>query len=408
MRIGLFGGSFDPIHNGHLAVVDGVLRSGRVDAVIIIPSVRNSFKRGRVLSAAPYRYYMTCEVVKNCFARQNVFVSDIEFGIKGISYSVSTISALIDGGLERLLVRNGIKPAKAALQHELFWICGSDILPTFDQWYKPEELITKAPLFVAKRPGDDTDIDYETERISRIFGFKARIESFDLKGVLASSGDIRFSGDYDKVPDRAQKFISENNLYPDNNPLDYVSDDVAERFYQISADLYYYLGERRLLHTVNTGLCACELAHIHGADEGKALIAGLLHDCAKELPIDEQRTMAFERTSDLFVDNKLLHSPAGAVMAEKFFDIHDEEILDAITYHTTGRRGMTLQDKIIYLADKIEPARDYADLTAIRKLSKEDLDEAVRMNLLRTQAKFSSASRPMHPLTADFMVDMGI
>ena len=408
MIIGLFGGSFDPIHYGHLSIIDGALRSGFVDAVVVIPSVRNSFKRGKILSAAPYRYYMVKDTLEQQFKGKPVYISDIEFGIPGISYTVSTIDELIHGGLEKLLVDNGIKAKKASEHHDLRWLCGSDILPTFDHWYKPEEIITRAPLLVAKRPGENVDIDYEQERLSREFGFIARIESFDIKGVEASSSDIRSTKEYDRIPDVALEFIKTHNLYPANNPLDNVSDEAAEQFYQIAADLYPYLGQHRLLHTINVALLACEYANVHGANPDKALIAGILHDCAKELPIEQQLQMSRQRSGDTFVDKKLLHSPAGAIMARETFGINDEEILNAITYHTTGRGGMTVLDKIVYLADKLEPARIYTDLTEMRTLAWTDLDGAVRLCLGSVRGKFKSQGRDIHPLTLEFLQDLGI
>ena len=94
MRIGLYGGSFDPIHNGHLSIVRGALRSGAVDLVMVIPTVRNPFKRGKVLSAAPYRYYMVKETIEAEISDPRVIVSDVEFYIEGISYTVNTLRYL--------------------------------------------------------------------------------------------------------------------------------------------------------------------------------------------------------------------------------------------------------------------------------------------------------------------------
>ena len=169
-----------------------------------------------------------------------------------------------------------------------------------------------------------------------------------------------------------------------------------------------YLGEKRLLHTLNVGYLSAELAVRFGADPDKALLAGALHDCAKELDIDSQREMAADYCGDLFTDKKLLHSPAGAVFARESFGEKDVEILDAICYHTTGRGNMSSLEKIVYLADKIEPARDYMDLVPIRKMAETDLDEACRMTALAIKAKTESLGKVIHPSNVDMLCDLGI
>ena len=95
-------------------------------------------------------------------------------------------------------------------------------------------------------------------------------------------------------------------------------------------------------------------------------------------------------------------------MAQQEFGITDPEILDAITYHTTGRGGMTLLDKIVYLADKLEPARTYADLTRERILAETDIDEALKLCVKSVKKKFESRGQQIHPITIDFMEDLGL
>ena len=129
---------------------------------------------------------------------------------------------------------------------------------------------------------------------------------------------------------------------------------------------------------------------------------------AKELDIDSQLEMAADYCGDLFTEKKLLHSPAGAVFARDGFGEKDREILDAICYHTTGRGNMSALEKIVYLADKIEPARTYMDLEPIRKAAQTDLDEATRMTALAIKAKFDRQERPTHPSTVDMLRDLGI
>jgi len=406
MRIALFGGSFDPVHYGHIELIRDSLGSGACDIVIVIPTVNNSFKRGRILIPAPYRYYMTRQVISDTF-KENVFVSDVEFGFEGISYTVNTVRKVVsDSFIIPFLMKNGISGEAAAERHQFFWLCGSDILPTFDKWYRPEEILSYVALLVAKRAGDDTDIYEQGARLKSLFG--CDIATFEMSGVDQASSEIKREGAYDKLPGVVQEFIATHDIYNTVKALDHCSDEACMKFYDHAVKLYPYLSGKRLLHTLNVGLLSAKLAHDHGEDCDKALIAGTLHDCAKELPMDEQKQMAEAVCGDLFVDDKLLHSPAGAYMARTMFGITDKEILDAITYHTTGRGGATMLDKIVYLADKIEPSRTYTDLTEMRRLAPSDLDASLKLCVLSVADKFKRKGRAIHPVTLDFMSDLGL
>ncbi|MBO4407940.1 MAG: bis(5'-nucleosyl)-tetraphosphatase (symmetrical) YqeK [Clostridiales bacterium] len=396
MRIGLFGGSFDPVHKGHVSIVNGALRSGLVDIVIVIPAVINSFKQGKILLPAPYRYYMA----KDVFESGNVFVSDIEYKIEGVSYTAKTLELLTDRDhIVPFLEEKGIKAKKAKEEHSYFWICGSDILPSFMSWYKPEVVLSYVTLLVAKRPGSAFTVPEE---------LKDHIIPFDIEEIEAASSDIRRKGDLENVPESAVDFIRLHNLYELPNPLDQVSEQAYVNFCECAVRMYFILGRKRLLHTLNVGILSCKLAGIFGVDVDKALIAGAVHDCAKELPIKVQQELAYKVSGDTFTDEKLLHSPAGAYYAKEHFGIDDQEILDAVTYHTTGKGDMTDLEKIVFLADKIEPSRNYTDLSEIRAVSLKDLDKATAMCVKAVKAKFESKNRPIHPLTSAFMEQLGI
>ena len=400
MRIAFFGGSFDPIHKGHLELIRSALDSGACDIVIVIPTVSNSFKRGRVLIPAPYRFYMAKEAIASEF-KKNVFVCDIEFGLEGISYTVNTLREITkDSYIIPFLMKNGIDGKEAAKRHCFFWLCGSDILPTFDQWHKPEEILSYVVLLVAKRLGDDTNVYEQGARLKSLFG--CDIAVIDMKGVDQSSSSIKKNSSFKELPPVVQDFIKTHDIYNAVTALDHCSDEACVKFYDYANRLYPLLSAKRLLHTLNVGLLSAKLAHCHGVDVDKALIAGTLHDCAKEIPIDEQRRMAQAVSGNLFTDEKLLHSPAGAYMARETFGIEDDEILDAITYHTTGRGNMTDLDLIVYLADKIEPSRTYTDLSEMRKIAPSDLDAAAKLCRAAVIDKFKKKGRPIHPLTEEW------
>lgn len=138
--------------------------------------------------------------------------------------------------------------------------------------------------------------------------------------------------------------------------------------------------ERRWRHTEGVMETAVSLAHRYGEDPGRAELAAIIHDVAKFWPIERQGNAIRDHALDqevLGYDKELWHAIVGAWVAERDFDVRDAGVLDAIRYHTSGRRGMSKLEKIIWLADYIEPGRDFPGVDAIRALSEEHLEKAV-------------------------------
>ncbi len=149
------------------------------------------------------------------------------------------------------------------------------------------------------------------------------------------------------------------------------------------------LSEERFLHTLGTAQCARELAKKYGLDEDKAYLTGLLHDCAKCLETQELLKIIKEELKDVdegeLQNYKTFHAPVGAYFAKKIYGINDNEILGAIRKHTIGATGMSLFEKIIFLADKIEPnTRDKKYRDEIREiLNKNEGEDGVNLALFR-------------------------
>ncbi len=146
-----------------------------------------------------------------------------------------------------------------------------------------------------------------------------------------------------------------------------------------SKKLKKHLDEERYVHTLGVMYTAAALAMAHGCDLEKAQTAGLLHDCAKCIPNEKKLKLCEKKNIPVSeIEEKapfLLHSKLGVYIARKKYEVEDKEILSAIRWHTTGRPEMTQLDKIIYLADYIEPGRDKApNLDKVRRLAFEDLD----------------------------------
>ncbi len=157
------------------------------------------------------------------------------------------------------------------------------------------------------------------------------------------------------------------------------------------------VSEKRFEHSLGVEYTAACMAMVHGADVEKARIAGLLHDCAKGIPTKEKLEKA--RKNGIFVTKyeeknpEMLHAKLGAHYARYKYDVHDEEILDAIASHTTGKPAMTLLEKIIFVADYIEPNRKpIKELDEIRKEAFTDLDACV-LHILRNTIAYLQTSK---------------
>ena len=179
---------------------------------------------------------------------------------------------------------------------------------------------------------------------------------------------------------------------------------------EICAWLKTHLDEERYIHSLGVRDCAAMLADRYGADIEKAKLVGLLHDCAKSLPKDDMiqkiREAGYPLEQEIFQNEALMHSIAGAVVARQVFGVEDPEILSAIECHTTGKGGMSLLDKIIYLADLIEPNRTFPGVDELRAAAMEDLNKAVLMGLRYGIERVLSTNRYLHPKTIEAWNDM--
>lgn len=160
------------------------------------------------------------------------------------------------------------------------------------------------------------------------------------------------------------------------------------------------MGEYRYTHSVNVAKSAVKLAEIYGADKEKAEIAGILHDCCKEIPKEEMLQIianggiildVVEQNSD-----KLWHSIAGSCYVRDVLNINDEDIINAIKYHTTGRANMSLFEKIIFTADFISDERSYDGVEIMREKAYKDIDDAMLYGLKFTISDLSKRNLVIH------------
>ena len=176
--------------------------------------------------------------------------------------------------------------------------------------------------------------------------------------------------------------------------------------HKIKKQLSKALDAKRYEHTLGVAYTSAALAMCHNANMESAYLAGLLHDCAKCLDNDKKIQICEKHNMEISAAEQknpyLLHAKAGGCLAEKKYHVMDQEIINAIIYHTTGRPNMTLLEKIVYVADYIEPGRIHApDLTRIRTLAFHNLDEALLQILEDTLHYLKESTKEIDPLTQE-------
>jgi predicted HD superfamily hydrolase involved in NAD metabolism len=169
----------------------------------------------------------------------------------------------------------------------------------------------------------------------------------------------------------------------------------------IKEDLQKKLSTARFDHSIGCAETATKYAETLGVDPKRAYLAGLVHDCAKYYPTRDYIELANRNDLDLdeyeILAPHLIHAPLGAKFARRLYGIEDEEILSAITYHTTGKPDMTPLEKIIFMADLTEPTRDFPDLPQIREIVKTDFELALLLTIDHTLMAVIEKGQLLHP-----------
>jgi predicted HD superfamily hydrolase involved in NAD metabolism len=191
-----------------------------------------------------------------------------------------------------------------------------------------------------------------------------------------------------------------NSIYTSTG---YLGSEFLTEYNAIKEYLTNTLSTKRLMHSEGTAKTAEKLAIIYNVDSRKAYLAGLVHDCTRETDIAAQNNMleALELEVDelTLTTKELLHALTAEYLMINEFNIYDEEVISAVRFHTTGRENMTLLEKIIFLADVIEPSRDFPGIEYIRQIAKENIDEAL-LAAFESSIKFLLGKRQMiHPNT---------
>ena len=381
MRIGIFGGTFNPPHLGHRHLAEEIKQKAKLDKIIIIPANTPPHKVSKELADGVHRMKM-CELL---FSEDFYEISDIELERKGKSYTVDTVNEL----------------KKRYPDDELFLIIGADMLMSFDRWYRYEDIISDVKICVIVRDDEvkASDLKAYAKNVLKLDVQKDEIIIADVEPFICSSTDVRknISLGIDAaefLPVELYNYARLNLLY-------------ESPFMDYKKLLREKLDDYRFLHSLNVAESAAVLAEMYGEDRDKAYFAGLVHDIMKNAPKQEQ--LQIMEKGDIILSRteknnpKLWHAMAGEAYLRSEKGIKDKEILSSVRYHTTGKAGMSLLDKIIYIADYISAERNYPDVDVMRELALlHSLEEAALYALKYSFASLSRDERLIHTDSIEF------
>ena len=389
MKIGIYGGTFNPPHLGHVAAARAVVDLLKLDRLLLIPAGIPPHKNLPDGSPTPeQRLELTRLAGEQLGLGDRVETLDIEVRREGRSYTADTLRQLKERYPE----------------DELWLLMGTDMFRSLQDWHAPGEILSLAGIAAFCRTDEEPEtlLDPQRDRLYRAYP-QARIFTLSIPDVIdLSSTELREmlargEGGH-LLPPAVYGYILREGLYGTDADLKTLP---LSRLRPVALS---YLKHQRIPHVLGTEQEAIRLAARYGADVGKARVAALLHDCTKRLDLEEQ--LALCRRYHIQLDAleektlKLLHAKTGAAVARDVFGV-DDEIYRAIWWHTTGHAGMTLLEKIMYLADYIEPSRVFPGVEDLRRACYEDLDRGLLMGLEMTIQEMTELGTPGHRATLE-------
>lgn len=367
MRIGIFGGSFDPVHKEHVQLARVAVRELGLDKLFIVPAGTPPHKAGKKLASARDRLEM-CRIAFADLPQAEV--DDWEIRQEGKSYTYLTCR----------------RYAALYPKSRLYLLVGTDMFWDFFHWKEPDDILSRVTLAVCRRNEEPENISSEQE------AFKARFsrtfEVIPYNGLPTSSTIVRACYALGKdvfvyLPAGVGEYIRKNGLY---------SYPVIEKGLSLEKP-------SRAEHSCRVCLMAARNAARFHLDEEKVLLASALHDVAKNLPPDSPYLAGFVPPND--VPMPVMHQFSGAYVLEHAFGISDGEILNAVRYHTSGRAGMGALEKLVFLCDMLEEERAFAGVEELRRVFEEDADECLYLCLKRQVEYLGKSGSPVYPLTKE-------
>ena len=390
-RIGIYGGTFNPPHMGHIRGAQYVREQLGLSKLLLIPSCLPPHKELAEGAVCPEQ---RLEMLRLC-AAEGLEVCDLEIARGGTSYTVDTVTQL----------RQMYPDA------ELVLCMGSDMFAIFRQWKDYDTILKNVSLAVMYR-GDKGEKETVAQEKLTLENEGAKVYVLENPVVDISSTNLRrmlvFRCADPFLDPGVKEYICRNNLYGATQDYRNLPMDKLE---QVVVSL---LKPNRVRHVLGCRDTAAELARIWGADETDAARAGLLHDITKALDGPAQLTLCsqYDIMLDEFSHNnpKTLHALTGSFVAERIFG-ENKAVVDAIASHTTGKGNMNTLEKIIYVADYMEPNRDFPGVEELRRLAYTDLDKALKMGLEMTLNMLREQKRQISPGSSEALAwlrEMGI
>ena len=380
-KIGIFGGSFDPPHIGHIQSAQQAAKALDLDRLLMIPAAAPPHKSGCFVSGE-HRLAMLRIA---CGDDPILQPSDMELRRSGPSYTYETVEAVRD----------------AYPDAEVFLLMGSDMFLSFLNWKHPERILAQAKLAVFCRGDKDEKekiaqqkalLEQQGHTVFCVENHVVQISSTQMRRLLAFHCAEEF------LPAGVGDYIREHDLYDAN--ADWKNLPMPE----LEKVVIRLLNPNRVNHVLGCRDTAARLARIWGVDETDAARAGLLHDITKAIDGPLQLTLCAEYGMILDTFSraypKTLHALTGSLVARRIFG-ENENVVSAICHHTTGRANMTMLEKIIYIADYVERNRNFPGVEEMRAMAYTDLDKAVLMGLESAVAHVKRQGQGLAPATLE-------
>ena len=374
-RIGIYGGSFDPPHIGHLMAAEYFAQAVQPDQLLWMPCYQSPGREADTYCAEPQqRLQMLTLMTEHKPAWQ---VCPWEIHRAETSFTALT--------LERM---------RAEYPNDQLYLCvGTDTFLKVHQWRSAENFLPGLHLTVLRRSKKEDENALQEQQL-RLTQMGAEVTLLDNPVVDISSTDIRrmlaFQCAGEHLVPKVEDYIRQNGLYGTDQDLRGLP---MEQLEQVVTSL---VKKNRVRHILGCRDTAVQMAKRWGANEEAAARAGLLHDITKALDGPLQLTLC--RSYDILLDEfsiqnpKTLHAMTGALVAQRIFG-ESEEVVSAICSHTTGKANMNTLEKIIYVADYMEPNRSFDGVERLRELAFSDLDGALKLGLEMTLAVLKSEGK---------------
>ena len=378
-KIGIYGGTFNPPHTGHLQAAKQAVEVLDLDLLLMIPDRIAPHKDIPAGSPTPEQRLEMLQIA--LAGEEKIQSSDIELRREGVSYTYLTLEALREQYPEE----------------ELILLMGTDMFLTLDAWKEPERICELATLGVFYR-GEKGEKEKILAQKAALEARGAKVELVENDIINISSTQLRrllaFHAADEFLPAGVGEYIRENGLY-----------DTAAQWKNLPMEelepiVIRLLHPNRVAHVLGCRDEAVKMAAHWGENVTNAARAGILHDITKVLDGPLQLTLcaAYDKVLNDFSRKypKTLHARTGSLVAEKIFG-ENEAVVQAICNHTTGRANMNTLEKIIYVADYMEPCRDFPGVETLRELAYSDLDAALKLGLEMTLQHLARQGNEVSP-----------